>query len=146
MHYQEHSSNYLFQLVFTLKGTLHQHRVTITMQVKVMRCKCIIITKAYEQSLSADCDFDLWPRDTFLERDTLTCHDIFVLRILKSHHTGQRYGPGIIPRTHTHLHKRHTHDKSKCYMPLVISSRRDKSLRTVGPSAHLSLYIFNTQG
>ena len=39
-------------------------------------------TEVYAQSLSADCDLDLWPSDMLLNRDTLSCHDDHLCRII----------------------------------------------------------------
>ena len=33
------------------------------------------VSVVYTQSLSVDCDFDLWPRDMVLVHDTSSCHD-----------------------------------------------------------------------
>ena len=47
-----------------------------------------------EQSFSADCDFDLWPREMAFACDTLSCHDNHLCQIIfKSHHAIQSSGP-----------------------------------------------------
>ena len=49
--------------------------------------------EVYAQSLSADCDLNLWPSDMVLVRDTLSCHDDHLCQIIfKSHYALQSYG------------------------------------------------------
>ena len=44
-------------------------------------------TEVYAQSLSVDCDLDLWSSDMVLNRDTLSCHvDHLCQIIFKSHY------------------------------------------------------------
>ena len=44
-------------------------------------------TEVYVQSLSADCDLDLWPRGMVLVRHTSSCHDDRLRQIMfKFHH------------------------------------------------------------
>ena len=44
-------------------------------------------TEVYAQSLSADCELDLWPSDMVLVHDTLFCHDDHLCQIIfKSHY------------------------------------------------------------
>ena len=44
-------------------------------------------TEVYAQSLSADCDLDLWPSDMVLNRNTLSCHGDHLCQIIfKSHY------------------------------------------------------------
>ena len=46
------------------------------MHNKVMGRTRTGFTDVYAQSLSADCDLDLWPSDMVLVCDTWSCHDI----------------------------------------------------------------------
>ena len=47
-------------------------------------------TEIYAQSLSADCDIDLWPNDMVLVHDTLFCHDDHLYQpIFRIHHAWQ---------------------------------------------------------
>ena len=70
-------------------------------------------TEVYAQSLSADCDLDLWPSDMVLICDTSFCHDDYLCRIIfKSHHVRLGYGPDkILEYTNTL-----THRQGKLYM------------------------------
>ena len=57
-----------------------------TMHNKVMGLTRTGFTEVYAQSLSADCDLDLWPSDTVLVCDTSSCHDNHLCQIIfKSH-------------------------------------------------------------
>ena len=70
-------------------------------------------TEVYAQSLSADCDLDLWSSDMVLVRDTSSCHDDHLCQIIfKSHHVRLSYGPDTILE-HTHR----THGQDNLYMP-----------------------------
>ena len=58
-----------------------------TMHNKVMGLTRTGSTEVYAQSLSADCDLNLWPSDMVLVRDTLSCHDDHLCQIIfKSHY------------------------------------------------------------
>ena len=51
------------------------------------------ITEGYAQSLSANCDFDIWPTTMILIHDTSSCHNDYLCQIIfKSHHAWQSYG------------------------------------------------------
>ena len=52
------------------------------MHNKVMGLIRTDFTEVYAQSLSADCDLDLWPSDMGLVRDTLSYHGDHVCRII----------------------------------------------------------------
>ena len=55
------------------------------MHDKVMGWRWTGFTEVYAQSLSADCDLDLWPSD--IVPDTSFCHDDHLPQIIfKSHH------------------------------------------------------------
>ena len=43
-------------------------------------------TEVYAQSLSVDCDLDLWPRDMALVCDISTCHDDHLCQIIFESH------------------------------------------------------------
>ena len=74
--------NYLFHIIYK-----SQHRSPSYGQTQTG------FTEIYAQSLSADCDIDLWSRDMVLVRDTLFCHDYHLYQIIfKSDHAWQRYG------------------------------------------------------
>ena len=77
------------------------------MHNKVMGRTQTGFTEVYAQSLSADCDRDLWPSDMILVRDTLSCHDYHLCQIIfKSHHVRLSYGPdAILEHTHTHTER-----------------------------------------
>ena len=50
-------------------------------------------TEIYAQSLSADCDIDLWAKDMVLVHDTLFYHEDHLYQLIfKSHQTWPRYG------------------------------------------------------
>ena len=69
----------------TLK--LHHAWQNYGLGINMFHCTC-------EQSFSADCDFDLWPREMALACDTLSCHDNHLCQIIfKSHHAIQSSGP-----------------------------------------------------
>ena len=73
-------------------------------------------TQAYAQSLSANCDLDLWPSNIVLTWDTSSCHDDHLWQIIfKTPHAGQRYGPDmILEYTNKQTHK---HGQGRLYMP-----------------------------
>ena len=73
-------------------------------------------TEVYAQSLSADCDLDLWLSDIVFVRDTLSCHDDHLCQIIfKSDHVRLSYGPDtILEHTHTRAHT-HTHTGKTLY-------------------------------
>ena len=72
------------------------------MHNKVMDRTRTGFTEVYAQSLSADCDLDLWPSEMVLVRDTWSCHDDHLCQIIfKSHHVRLSYGPDTILE-HTH--------------------------------------------
>ena len=56
---------------------------------KVMNQTLTGFTKAYAQTVNADCDLDLWPSDMVLACNTFSCLDDI---IIKSHHAGWSYG------------------------------------------------------
>ena len=57
-----------------------------TMHNKVMGQTRPSFTEVYAQSLSADCDLDLWPIDMVLVRNTSSYHDAHLCQIIfKSH-------------------------------------------------------------
>ena len=59
----------------------------VMMHNKVMGLTQIGYTEIYAQSLTADCDLDLWPSDMVFVRDTLSCHDNHLCQIIfKSHY------------------------------------------------------------
>ena len=61
-----------------------------TMHNKVMSQTRTGFTEVYAQSLSADCDLDLWASDMVLVCDTSSCHDDYLCQIIfKSHHVQQ---------------------------------------------------------
>ena len=56
------------------------------MHYKVMDQTWTGFTEVYAQSLIADCNLHLWPRDMDFIRDTLSCHDDNLCQIIfKSH-------------------------------------------------------------
>ena len=60
---------------------------------KVMSQTRTDFTEVYAQSLSADCDLDLWASDMVLVCDILPCHDDHLCQIIfKSHHVQQSNG------------------------------------------------------
>ena len=64
-----------------------------TMHNKFMGQTWTGFTAVYVQSLSADCDLDLWPGDMVFVCDTLFCHDNHLRQIIfKSHYAWQSYG------------------------------------------------------
>ena len=68
------------------------------MHDKVMGLTQTGFSEANAQSLSADCDLDLWPSNKVLTRDTLSSPDEHLCQIIfKSYYAGQSYGPD----THT---------------------------------------------
>ena len=75
-----------------------------TMLNKVMGRIRTGFSEVYAQSLSADCDLDLWPSDMVLVRGTSSCHDNhFWPIIFKSNQVRQSYGPDtILEHTCTH--------------------------------------------
>ena len=77
-----------------------------TVHNKVMGRTRTGFTEVYAQSLSADCDLDLWPSDMVLFRDTSSCHDDHLCQIIfKSHHVRLSYGPDtILEYTNTYTH------------------------------------------
>ena len=73
---------------------------------KVMGWTQTGFTEVYAQSLSANCDLDLWPRDMVLVRYTSSCHDDHFCQIIfKSHHVQLTYGPDTI-QEHTNINTR----------------------------------------
>ena len=77
-----------------------------TMHFKVMGRTRTGFTEVYAQSLSADCDFELWPNDMVLVRDTSSCHNDHLCQIIfKSYHVQLMYGPNtILEHTNTYTH------------------------------------------
>ena len=57
-----------------------------TMHNKVMGRTRTGFTEVYAQSLSADCDLDLWPSDMVLVRNTSSCHDDHLCQIIFKFH------------------------------------------------------------
>ena len=85
-----------------------------TMHNKVMSRTRTGFTEVYAQSLSGDCDLDLWPTcsDMVLVRDTSSYHyDHLCQIIFKSHHVRLSYGRDMI------LEYTNTHTQGKLYMP-----------------------------
>ena len=84
------------------------------MHNKVMDRTWTGFTEVYAQSLSADCDLDLWPSDMVLVLNISSCHDDHLCQIIfKSHHVLLSNGPDtILEYTNTH-----THGQGKLYMP-----------------------------
>ena len=62
------------------------------------------LTEVYAQSLSADCDLDLWPSNMVLVCNTYSCHDDRLCQIVfKSYHVRLSYGlDTILEHTTTH--------------------------------------------
>ena len=61
------------------------------------------VSLVFAQSLSADFDLELLPSDMVLVRDTLSCHDNYLCRIIfKSQDLRLSYGPDtILEHAHT---------------------------------------------
>ena len=94
-----------------------------TMHNKVMGRTRTGFTQVYAQSLSADCDLNLWPSEMVLFRDISTCHDdLLCLMTFKSHHVRLSYGPNTILE-HTNIHT-HTDTDRVNYMCSSVISRR----------------------
>ena len=63
------------------------HLCQIIYKSQVMAQTRTGFTEVYEQSLSADCDFDLRPSNMVLHREISSCHDDHLCQIIfKSHH------------------------------------------------------------
>ena len=97
-----------------------------TMHNKVMSRTQTGFTEVYAQSLSADCDLDLWPSHMVLVCDTSSCHDDHLCQIIfKCHLVQLSYGPDmILEYTNTHIYT-HT-DRVNSICPSAISWRGHK--------------------
>ena len=103
----------------------------LTTHGKVMGRTRTGFTEVYAQSLSIDCDLDLWPNDMLLVRDTLSCHDDHLCQIIfKSHHAWLSYGPDTnLEYTNTHT-LTHT-DRVNSICPSAILWRGHKKSLTL---------------
>ena len=66
-------------MVFVRNKVSHQMMLKITMQEKGMGQTQQVLIVTYNQSLSADCDFDLSGRNMVLAIDKLPCYENYLM-------------------------------------------------------------------